>query len=105
MGREYFVVQYQVEEETDAPPLDNDELTHLLNCNNALRARRPELTGAQIVLAVDAELKRAGRADQEARFYREALAGANRLEQIAGVFILAARRGDVDGLIQLNGAF
>ena len=57
------------------------------------------------MLAVDAELKRAGRVDQEERFYREALAGANRLEQIVGVFILAARRGDVDGLIQLKERF
>ncbi len=69
---------------------------------SALRARRPELTGAQIVLAVDAELKRAGRVDEEERFYREALAGALRLEQVVGVFMLAARRGDVDGLIQLT---
>ncbi len=57
------------------------------------------------MLAVDAELKRAQQVDEEERFYREALAGANRLEQIVGVFILAARRGDVDGLIQLNERF
>ena len=68
LGREYFVVQYRPEEETDTPPLDKDELEHLLDCHNALRARRPELTGAQIVLAVDAELKRARRVDQGRSF-------------------------------------
>ena len=52
--------------------------------SRSLRARRPELAQAQILQNVANELKRAKRVDEEERFYREAIAGATQLAQIAG---------------------
>ena len=72
-----------------------------MECYRGLRARRPELAQAQILQYVDDELKRAKRVDDEEKFYREAIAGATQLGQIAGVFSLAAARGDADALIML----
>ncbi len=83
------------------PPLDNDELKHVLACYQALRTRRPELAQAQILQNVADELRRAKQTDEGERFYRDAIAGSAQLAQIAGAFSLAARRGDVEGLIQL----
>ncbi len=77
----------------------------MLACFASLRARRPELAQAQILQNVSQELKRAKRADEEERFYRDTIAGATQLAQIAGAFGLAAERGDVDGLITLADRF
>ncbi len=85
----------------NTPPLDKDELEHVLACYRGLRTRRPELAQAQILQNVADELKRAKRPEEEERFYREAIASSAQLAQIAGAFTLAARRGDVDGLTQL----
>ena len=67
-------------------------------CYQALRARRPDLAGAVLLINISDELKRAGRSDQEERFYRDAVAGSTRLGQIVGTLVLAARRGDAAGL-------
>ena len=72
-----------------------------MECYRGLRARRPELAQAQILQYVDDELKRAKRVDDEEKFYRDAIAGATQLGQIAGAFNLAAARGDADALILL----
>ena len=77
------------------------ELDHVMACYQALRARRPDLAGALLLINISDELKRASRLDQEERFYREAIAGSTRLGQIVGAFVLAARRGDAAGLTQL----
>ena len=89
------------QQKDDTPPLDKDELDHVMECYRGLRARRPELAQAQILQYVDDELKRAKRVDDEEQFYREAVAGATQLGQIAGAFNLAAARGDADALILL----
>ena len=72
-----------------------------MSCYQSLRVRRPELAEHVILLNVSEELKRAKRLDEEAVFYRETIAGSTRLGQIAGAFMLAAGRGDADGLIEL----
>ena len=59
------------------PPLDNDELEHVLACYQALRTRRPELAQAQILQNVADELRRAKQTDEGERFYRDAIAGAD----------------------------
>ena len=89
------------DQKDDTPPLDQDELDHVMECYRGLRARRPELAQAQILQFVDVELKRAQRKGDEEKFYRDAIAGATQLGQIAGVFNLAAPRGDADALILL----
>jgi len=101
MGQQYYVYQGENPAIDRTPPLDMDELEHVLSCYRALRTRRPELAEAQILQHVSAELKLAKRVDEEERFYRETIAGSTQLAQIAGTFGLAARRGDVEGLIQL----
>ena len=63
--------------EDNVPPLDRAELDHVLACFRSLQARRPELAQAEILQYVDDELKRAKRGDEEDRFYREVVAGAN----------------------------
>ncbi len=83
-------------------PLDGDELGHVLACYRTLHGRRPELAQAEILQCVGDELKRAGRTDEESRFYREVLAGATQIGQVAGAMNMAAARGDVDGLIDLS---
>ena len=88
-------------QEESAAPLDSAELDHAMACYRALRSRRPDLASALVLINISDELKRAKRLDQEERFYREAIAGPTRLGQIAGAFMLAARRGDADGLAQL----
>ncbi len=85
----------------NAPPLEKDELDHVMACYQALRARRPELAQAQVLQNVSDELKRAKRTADEERFYRDAVAQSQQFAQVAGAFTLAARRGDVEGLCQL----
>ncbi len=106
LGREFFISQSQpqvplTDQEESVPPLEHDELEHMMSCYRSLRARRPELAQALVLINVSDELKRANRLDLEEQFYREALAGSTGFGQIAGAFILAARRGDAGGLIQL----
>ena len=87
-------------EQTDTtPPLPAQEIDHVLASHRALRQQRPELVGTQVLRNVATELKRAKRNEEGDRLYREAVAGAERQDQIAGVFGLAAERGDVDVLI------
>jgi lipopolysaccharide biosynthesis regulator YciM len=90
-----------VEAKDSTPPLEKAELDHALSCYASLRSRRPELAQALILRNVDLELKRAKRVEDEERFYRDSIAGATQLAQIAGSFGLAAERGDADALIQL----
>ena len=85
----------------ESSPLESAELDHMVACYHSLRARRPDLPGALVLLNISDELKRAKRLDQDERFYRDALAGATRIGQVAGAFVLAARRGDAAGLMQL----
>ena len=99
-GQRVYVRQ-GMERKNNTPPLDKAELDHVLASFASLRARRPELAQAQILQHISRELKRAKRLDEEERFYRETLAAATQLAQIAGSFGLAAERGDTDGLIQL----
>jgi tetratricopeptide (TPR) repeat protein len=88
--------------EENVSPLDRDELDHVLASFRALRSRRPELAQAEILQNVADELKRAGRADEETRFYQEVVAGATQIGQVASALNIAAARGDVDGLIELT---
>ena len=104
LGQQYYVYQGQDQRDT-TPPLETDELENVLACYRSLKTRRPELVQAQILQHVFKELKRAKRVEQEEKLYREAIAGATQLAQIAGVFSLAAERGDVEGLLQLFDRF
>jgi tetratricopeptide (TPR) repeat protein len=101
LGR-YLVVARGRTLEENVSPLDKDELDYVLACLHALRDRRPELAQAEILQNVADELKRAGRADEETRFYREVVAGATQIGQVASALNLAAARGDVDILIELS---
>jgi tetratricopeptide (TPR) repeat protein len=87
--------------EDGARPLDKAELDHVMACYHSLRARRPDLAEALVLVNVSDELKGAKRLAEEERFFRDAIAGATRIGQVAGAFVLAARRGDAEGLIQL----
>jgi tetratricopeptide (TPR) repeat protein len=105
MGQQYYVYQGEEQPKDRTPPLEKDELEHVLSCYRSLRTRRPELAEAQILQHVSAELARAKRVEEEERFYRETIAGSTQFAQIAGAFGLAARRGDVDGLLELFDRF
>ena len=87
------------------PPLPAAELDHALVCYRALRARRPELAQTQILQIVFTELRRAKRTDEEEKLYRESIAGATQIGQLAGVFGLAAEKGDVESLLLLCDRF
>ncbi len=96
------IVNYQVQQGKDTtPPLPSAELDHVIACFRSLRARRPELAEAQILQFVFTELKRAKRTQEEEKLYRESIAGATQIGQLAGVFGLAAEKGDVDALLSL----
>ncbi len=86
-----------MDQKDDTPPLDKNELDHVLQCYRSLQARRPDLA-AGFLLSIAEELKRAKSVDEAERFYREAIAGATQLAQIDGAFILAASRGDTECL-------
>ena len=104
LGQQYYVNQGEEQKDT-TPPLERDELEHVLASYHSLKVRRPELVQAQILQHVFKELKRAKRVEEEERLYRDAITSATQLAQIAGVFGLAAERGDVDGLVQLFDRF
>ena len=97
------IVVSQGERRPRTPPRRSEpaELDHVMACFRSLRARRPELAQAQILQNVFKELKRAKRTEDEERLYRESIDGATQIGQLAGVFGLAAERGDVDGLLSL----
>ena len=99
--RAYVTVSSGAQQKDNTPPLDKNELDHVLECYRGLKARRPDLAQGQIFQYVDDELKRAKRVDEEEKFYRDSVAGATQLGQIAGAFNLAAVRGDTDALILL----
>ncbi|HZW30043.1 MAG TPA: tetratricopeptide repeat protein, partial [Isosphaeraceae bacterium] len=101
-GQRYYISQFRGPQKDTTPPLEKDELEHVLACYRSLRTRRPELAQAQILQNVSDELKRAKRVEDEERFYREAVAGSTQLAQIVGAFAMASQRGDVEGLIQLR---
>ena len=96
-----YVARQSIEAKDSTPPLERAELDHVLRCFTTLRARRPELAEGMILQNVAQELKRSKRVDEEERFYRDSIAGATQLAQIAGSIGLAAERGDADSLIQL----
>jgi predicted Zn-dependent protease len=83
------------------PPLPAAELDHVMVCYRALRARRPELAQTQVLHVVFTELKRAKRTDEENKLYRESIDRATQIAELAGVFALAAEKGDVDALLLL----
>ena len=89
-------------QDDNTPPLDKADLDFVLSCYRSLQARRPELAQAEILQNIDDELKRTHLVEEERRFYREAIAGATQIGQVAAVLNMAARRGDVDGLIELG---
>ncbi len=95
IGREFRFTHLtaSLQQEEGVPALEKDELDHVLACYRAMRARRPELAEGLVLLNLSDELKRAQRLDEEARFYREAVAGSTTLGQIAGALLLAARPG------------
>ncbi len=82
-------------------PLPAAELDHALACYRALRARRPELAQTQILYIMFTELRRAKRTDDEEKLYRESIASATQIGQLAGAFGLAAEKGDVESLLWL----
>ncbi len=99
--RNAVVIRPGEQPKDSTPPLEAAELDHVMMCFRSLKARRPELAQAQILQNVLKELKRARRADEEERLYRESIDGATQLGQIASAIGLAAEKGDVDGLLSL----
>ena len=83
-------------------PLEPHEVDHVVACYRELHARRPELAQGEIILNVANELRWAKRTDDEERFYRETVAGASQIGQIAGALDLAGLRGDLPALVQLS---
>ena len=101
-GQRIYVNINQGQQAKDTtPPLPDAELDHVMVCYRALRARRPELAQTQVLHVVFTELKRAKRTDEENKLYRESIDGATQIGQIAGAFVLAAEKGDVDALLLL----
>jgi tetratricopeptide (TPR) repeat protein len=106
-GREYAFRQLNpnigqnIGQEGSIPALDKAELDEMLACYQSMRARRPELAQSLVMMHVADELRRAGRVDDEQRFYREAIDGSTQIGQVAGAIVLATRRGDADALILL----
>jgi tetratricopeptide (TPR) repeat protein len=96
------IIQIRNQEAATASlPLDKDELDYVLSCFRSLQARRPELAQAEILQYVDDELNRAKRSDAEKGFYHDVVSGASRIGQVAAALNIAARRGDVDALVEL----
>jgi tetratricopeptide (TPR) repeat protein len=83
------------------PPLPPDELESVLASYRTLRRQRPEWVEVDILTGVADELKRARRGEEADRLYREAVAGADRVDAINNTMQLAAERGDLEGCLAL----
>jgi tetratricopeptide (TPR) repeat protein len=85
------------------PPLDPDELDHVLACYENLRKRRPEWVQVAVLTGIIGELKRAKRENDEARLLREAVESANEPVTIYGALYAACDEGDIDAYFALLG--
>jgi tetratricopeptide (TPR) repeat protein len=95
----YRMTQVGVVDRT--PPLSADEVDRVLAAYETVRRLKPDWIRPEILANVDAELKRAKRAEDRERFYRGALASANDAPTVASLLELAAERGDVDSVLTL----
>jgi tetratricopeptide (TPR) repeat protein len=77
--------------ESALPPLPPAELDHVVDCYRAVAKQSPNV---QLLSEVLAELKRAGRKQQESELYRQALAAATKPEEILATIVLACERDD-----------
>ena len=100
-GQRYYVIASNAAKDSE-PPLPKAELDHAMAAYGSLRTRRPELAQAEILVNITTELKRAKRDQEGDAIYKESIASALQLPQIAGVFDLAAQRGDIDALLLLT---
>ncbi|HEY1377965.1 MAG TPA: DUF1583 domain-containing protein, partial [Gemmataceae bacterium] len=81
------------------PPLPPAELEQVLTAYRRLKQQKPEWLTQQVVTNVLTELKRAGRKDEEATVYREAVTAAQQPAALQEALRLAAERGDTDGAL------
>jgi tetratricopeptide (TPR) repeat protein len=83
------------------PPLDSDEIDHVLACYESLHKRRPEWLQLAMVSNITGELKRAGREKDEVRMLREAVETANDPMTIYSAMLASAQKGDMPNLLTL----
>lgn len=90
------------EQEMKIDPLDNDELEHVLACYKSLDDGTSMINyGQTFIEVVSAELKRAGRAEEAEKMYREAIEAAKSPMQIASVLSGTIQRGDYQTALKL----
>lgn len=83
------------------PPLPGDEIELLLASYRTLRQIKPEWIRGSMLLAIDSELKTAGRTAARRDLLREAIDHALDAPSLGGALELAAENGDVDAVLSL----
>ena len=85
------------------PPLPAEEIETMLELYAKLKQQKPEWINAHLFMNVTTELERADRNDKIDELYNEAVARVKEtnVEQMTLVVTLAAKRGDVETLIDI----
>ena len=91
LGQQFYVLAVLRQPEENVTPLEKSEVDRVISCYRELRARRPELAQAEIILNVANELRWAKRVDDENRFYRETVTARPRSARSPVRSMLAAQ--------------
>jgi tetratricopeptide (TPR) repeat protein len=83
------------------PPLPAAELDQVLQAYRRLKQQKPDWLTSTVVTNVLTELKRAGRKDDEASVYADAVNAAQRPAVMQQVLALAAERGDTKTALEM----
>jgi tetratricopeptide (TPR) repeat protein len=84
-----------------APPLPEDQIQAVLVSYDRLRSQKPQWLTSTVLINVVTELKRARRAKDEERVYKQAVAAANDVNTVGQVLGMAGARGDMDSVLDL----
>lgn len=86
----------------NVPALPAEDLETVLRAHRALRQRQPDALVSQTASYVRRELLRAGRTDEADAMYRETVDSARQAEEVYAASALAAERGDIEALLDLD---
>jgi tetratricopeptide (TPR) repeat protein len=83
------------------PPLDGEELDHMMVCYRNVRAQQPDSLNTTALMGVVAELERAKRETLAEEIYRDLLATAQTAPALSSLLSMAVRRADVNDIVML----